>query len=140
MVQKLKFFATGLWVDRHLAQWFTIILIMGNVGLASAIFSGGRQRFSPPSYNPLVDYVDGQVWIWGATILAAAFLMSVPFRWPNIVGLWVSMSWHIVWMACFTRAVFAYETAAATPIPMYFMGASFSLALLTARVVDKSGG
>lgn len=138
VVHKVKYFATGLWVDRHLAQWITTVMIMIHLGLAVAIVSGGIQRFSVPSYSPLIAYTNGHVWIWGVWIAASAFLMSAPFRWPNIIGLWIGMVWHIGWMSCFTIATLRYETAAATPVPVYGGMAMLCAALLTARVIDKS--
>lgn len=137
-MRRAKFFAKGVWVDRHLAEWITIIMIMYHVGLGVAIVSGGIERFSIPSYNPLIDFTHGQVWLWGACISISAILMSVPFRWPNIIGLWVGMVWHLVWMASFTIAVIRYETAAVTPIPAYAASALICAALLTARAIDKT--
>lgn len=138
MVQAMRNYARGVWVDKHLAQWLTIILIMGNVSFAAAIIFGGPQRFSPPSYNPLVDYVHGETWIWGVWIGVSAALMSVPFRLVNIGGLWLSMCWHLVWMASFMIAINRFDTAAATPVPAYAVLAMLSVALLTARVIDHS--
>lgn len=137
-MKRLKYFATGFWVDRHLAQWITTIIIMIHVGLGVAVISGGIARFAIPSYNPLIDYVHGHVWVWGVWISLAAFLMSVPFRKINIAGLWLAMIWHTIWMACFAIATMRYETAAATPIPMYGGMAMICAALLTARVIDKT--
>ena len=134
----MKYFATGLWVDKHLAQWITSIVIMVHVGLAVAIVSGGVQRFSRPSYSPLIDYVDGQVWVWGFLLAISAILMATPFRWFNIIGLWIGMVWHMCWMFCFAIAALRFETAAATPIPVYGGLAMFCAALLTARVIDKN--
>lgn len=136
----LKYYARGFWVDKHMTQWFTTILIMVNVGLGVAVLAGGRARFTLPSYQPLIDYSQGNTWVWGLWIGLAALLMSVPFRWPNILGLWLSMFWHLIWMACFTIAAIHYDNAAATPIPVYGGLAMVSAALLTARVIDKSGG
>ena len=134
----MKYFATGLWVDKHLAQWITSIMIMVHIGLAVAIISGGVQRFSRPSYSPLIEYTRGNVWIWGLILAISAILMATPFRWFNIIGLWIGMVWHICWMSCFTIAVLRFETAAATPIPVYGGMAMFCAALLTARVIDKN--
>lgn len=134
----MKYFAKGLWVDKHLSQWITTIVIMIHIGLGIAIISGGLSRFSRPSYAVLIDYTDGRVWIWGLVIMLSALLMSTPFRWLNIIGLWIGMMWHIVWMSCFTLATLRYETAAATPTPMYGGMAMICAALLTARVIDKS--
>ncbi len=115
-------------------------MIMINIGLGMAVLVGGVARFSIPSYQPLIDYTAGHTWVWGVWVAVAALLMSVPFRWSNIVGLWLSMLWHIVWMACFAIAAVHYDTSAATPIPVYGGLAMISAALLTARVIDKSGG
>ena len=134
----MKYFATGLWVDKHLAQWITSIMIMVHIGLAVAIISGGVQRFSRPSYSPLIEYTRGNVWIWGLILAISAILMATPFRWFNVIGLWIGMVWHICWMSCFTIAVLRFETAAATPIPVYGGMAMFCAALLTARVIDKN--
>lgn len=140
MVQRIKYFAIGFWVDQHLAQWITTILIMVNIGLGTAIFAGGIERFTVPSYNPLVDYTHGQVWVWAVWICGCAFMMATPFRWMNIIGLWFGMLWHIVWMACFAIATIHYNSAGATPMPMYGGVAMIHAALLTARVIDKTGG
>ena len=135
-----RYFAQGDWVDRHLSQWITTIVIMTNIGLAMTVFAGGIARFSIPSYNPLINYTSGQVWIWGVWICVSALLIATPFRWLNILGLWIGMFWHIIWMVCFTMASIHYETAAATPIPAYGGLAMLHAALLTARVIDKTGG
>lgn len=140
MVKRVKFFAKGVWVDKHLGQWITMIMIMIHIGLGTAIIAGGRIRFSAPSYNVLVDYTCGYTWLWGIVICCSAFMMAAPFRLLNILGLWLGMTWHIVWMAAFMIASLRYETAAATPIPVYGGLAMICAALLTARVIDKSGG
>lgn len=134
----VKYFAKGLWVDKHLGQWITTIMVMINIGLGVAVLAGGVVRFSIPSYNPLIEYSYGNVWIWGVWICLAAVLMAAPFRWVNILGLWIGMFWHTIWMACFTIATIHYETAATTPIPTYGGFALISAALLTARVIDKT--
>ena len=140
MVQRVKYYVRGMWVDRHLAQWVTTILIVVNVGLGSVILAGGVDRFAPPSYNPLIDFTHGRTWIWGVWILLSGMLMTTPFRWPNIIGLWLSLFWHTTWMACFVVAVINFPGAASTPIPMYAGTALLSAALLTARAIETHGG
>ena len=124
-----------VWIDKHLVRWVTDIMVLINVGLSMAILAGGPHRFTIPSYSPLITYVHGFTWIWSIWIGVAAFLMVVPFRVANIIGLWLSMFWHIVWSACFTVAVTRYDTAAATPIPVYGGLAMVSAALLLARAI-----
>lgn len=138
MMTHLKYFARGLWVDKHFAQWITTIMIMAHVGLGFTVMVGGVDRFSIPSYNPLIHYSFGYTWIWGIWILLSGVLMSTPFRWPNIIGLWLGMFWHLIWMACFTIATLNFPTAAATPIPAYGALALVCAALLTARVIEKT--
>jgi hypothetical protein len=137
---KLRYFARGLWVDRHLSQWVTTIMIMINAGLGFVILSGGVERFAPPSYNPLVDFTHGRTWIWGLWILISGMLIATPFRWPSIAGLWLGLVWHVIWMSCFIVAVINFPGAASTPIPVYGGLALLSTALLTARVIETQGG
>jgi len=136
-MRRIKYFATGLWVDKHFSQWLTTIVIMIHVGLAMVVIVGGVERFSIPSYNPLIDYSMGNTWIWGLWIGLSAILMATPFRWPSIIGLWIGMVWHVIWMACFTIAAINYSVAATTPIPMYGGLALICTALLTARVIEN---
>lgn len=135
-MQRVRYFARGLWVDKHFAQWVTTIIILVNVGLGSMILAGGVDRFAPPSYNPLVDLSGGRTWVWGVWILLSGMLITTPFRWPNIVGLWLSLFWHTIWMACFVVAIINFDNAVSTPIPMYAGMALISTALLTARVIE----
>lgn len=139
-MRRLKYYATGVWVDKHLAEWVTIIMVMLHLGLALAVFIGGATRLSTPAYNPLIDFSSGEVWIWGVWIGVSAILMSVPFRKLNILGLWLGMVWHIIWMVCFIIAILSFETADATLVPVYGALAMFCAALLTARVIDKTEG
>lgn len=133
-----KFYASGHWVDEHLAMWMTMIVMLLHMSLGIAIIVGGIERFSIPSYNPLIYFSNGQTWIWGLWICLSAVLMCFPFRWPNIIGLWLGMVWHLIWTASFALAVVEYSTAAATPIPVYGGLAMICASLLTARVIDKS--
>lgn len=139
-MKKSLYFAKGVWVNRHLAQWVTTIVIMVHISLGIAVIAGGLARFTLPSYEPLIFYSGGHVWIWGVWIMVSAILISTPFRWPNILGLWIGLVWHIIWMTCFTIAAVRYETAAATPVPMYGGMAMISAALLAAKVIEKSEG
>lgn len=138
MIIRLKFLAHGFWSDRHVIPWVTVIMIMIHVGLGTTIISGGIERFSIPSYNPLIAYTYGHVWLWGVWIMTSAFLMATPFRRINILGLWIGMVFHMVWMVAFTVAALNYPNAALTPIPAYGGFAMICTALLTGRVIDKS--
>lgn len=104
--------------------------------LGAAVLIGGENRFVRPTYQPLIDMVGGQTWIWGVWTAVAAVLMMVPLRWPNIVGLWLGMAWQIMWMVLFGIALVHYPNAAATPMVAYGGFAMIDAALLTARVMD----
>lgn len=137
-MQRLKYFVTSGWAERLLTQWITSIMIMVHAGLGVVVIVGGRERFIPPTYQPLIDFTQGYTWIWGVWALLAAALMCTPFRWPNIIGLWLGMAWMIMWMTLFAVATMTYPNAAATPMVAYGGFALIDAALLTARVMDKT--
>ena len=139
-MKRVGYFARGLWVDKHFAMWVTSIVILIDMGLGTAIVAGGVERFSPPSYNPLIAYSHGQTWIWGLWIAGAAILITVPFRWVTITGLWFGMFWCMIWQGCFIIAAGNSGGAPTTPIPVYGGLALLHAALLTARVIEKTEG
>ena len=136
LVNRLTYFARGIWVRKNLAHWITLIMVFVNIGLGLAILIGGPDRFTRPTYNPLIEYTLNHTYIWGVLIVIAAFLMFCKKRWASITGLWISMVWHIVWMAAFLLAALHYPNSAVTPIPAYCGFALISAALLTARVIE----
>lgn len=115
-------------------------MVLVNAGLGVAIILGGPGRFPPPSYLPLVEYSRGNTWVWGVLIGLAAFLMICNNKKASVVGLWLSMFWHIVWMTAFIISAVNYEHSAVTPIPAYCGFALISATLLTARVLEPKGG
>lgn len=131
------YFVTGHHEGHLLSQWVTSVMILVHWGLGIAILAGGEQRFSLPTYQPLIDLAFGQTWLWGVHTCLAALLMMIPFRWPNIVGLWLGMLWMIVWTALFGMSVVQYPTSAATPAVAYAGFAMIDAALLTVRVIEK---
>lgn len=139
-VKSMSYFAKGQWVRKNLAQWVTLIMIFVNAGLAVAIIAGGEARFPPPSYLPLIEYSRNNVWIWGVLIGLAAILMLCYNKTISVIGLWLSMFWHTVWMAAFIISAVYYENSAVTPIPAYCGFALISATLLTARVLEPKGG
>ena len=137
-LQRQKFFARGAWIEEHFVQWITVIMVIINVGLGTAIIAGGSSRFVIPSYSPLIDLVNGHTWIWGVWIMISAILMTFPFRLVNILGLWLGVFWHFMWLSCFTFAVIQYDNAASTPVPTYGGFALIMTALMTAKVLDTT--
>ena len=132
-----RWFVVGYLEERLLAQWVTGIMIAVHWGLGLAILVGGKQRFSLSSYQPLIDLVGGQTWVWGVWIIVSAWAMMTPFKWLNVFGLWIGMCWQIMWMALVAVSVLHYPTAAATAMVAYAGFAMIDAALLTARVLDK---
>lgn len=140
MATTRRFYARGFWVDKNFNPWITSIMIIVHIGLGSAIMAGGSIRFASVSYVPLNSFVAGEIWVWGMWILLSAVLMSIPFRWVNIIGLWLGMFWHIIWMACFTLALVRYDDAVSTAAPAYAGFAMICAALLTARLIEDTEG
>lgn len=135
---RFRYYVTGHWEERLLVQWVTTVMIVVHWGLGLSILVGGQNRFTIPTYQPLIDLAPyGQIWIWGASIMLSGLLMSVPFKWPNILGLWIGMVWMIMWSALFAVSLVQYEAAAATPVIAYAGYAMINAALLTARVLER---
>lgn len=125
------------WTEHQALQWIWNIMIAVHVALGVAVLAGGRARFDYPTYKPLVDMVHGETWIWGAWILVAATLMTIPARWPQMIGLWLGMSWQIMWFTLFAVAVVKYPDSGATASVAYAGFALIDAALLTARVIER---
>lgn len=132
-----RYFVTGDREEHMLSQWVCSIMIVLHWGLGIAILVGGPARFSIPTYQPLVDLTNGHTWMWALQIITSGALMMVPFKWPNIVGLWLGMVWMIIWTGLFSVSVMNSPTAAATPAVAYAAFAMINAALLTARVIEK---
>lgn len=130
-------FVRSNWTEHQALQWITNIMVAGHVGLGVAVLAGGVGRFPYPTYQPLIDMVDGRIWLWGVWILLAAGLMLIPARWPQIAGLWLGMFWMIMWCAAFAVAMVKYPTAGATAAVAYGVLAMIDAALLTARIVER---
>lgn len=132
-----RYFTVGKRAEHLISQWVTSVMIVVHWGLGLAIIIGGKQRFSVPSYQPLINLSGGHVWLWGVQIIASAVLMMVPLKWPSIIGLWIGMSWMIVWCGLFFVSVIEYPTSTATAAVAYAGFAMINAALLTARVIEK---
>lgn len=139
-MQRVRYYVTNRWAEHLLSQWITSIMMLVHGFLGAAVIIGGQQRFVKPTYQPLIDMVHGETWIWGVVIIISSVFMGVPFRWPIIFGLWLGMSWMIMWMTLFAVSTVSYENAAATPMVAYGGFALINAALLTARVMDKNEG
>jgi hypothetical protein len=123
--------------DRVLVDWVSNVMTAVHVGLGVAIIVGGQVRFSPPSYDPLVEMANGAVWIWGAWILVSAGMMIIPFKWIQVVGLWLGMCWMIMWSVLFAVAMFRFPEASSTATVAYAGFAMIDAALLTAKVLER---
>lgn len=132
-----RYFVTGRVAEHLLSQWITTVMLVVHWGLGIAILVGGKQRFSLPTYQPLIDLTNGHVWIWGVAICLSAILMMAPFKWPNVLGLWLGMAWMILWTVLFSVSVVSDNGSAATPAVAYAGFSMINAALLTARVIEK---
>lgn len=138
MWKRVKYYATGEWARRHLIQWITNIMVLVHFGLGVAILSGGIERFSLPSYQPLVGLTRGQVWWWGIIIITSAVFIIAPFKYVSMLGLLIGVAWMNMWAALFLVALLHYPEAAATPMVAYAGFALINTALLAARVVERN--
>lgn len=133
----MKHFLTSVWGERTVTQWVAGSMSLVHLGLGLAILVGGIRRFSAPTYLPIIDIVDGQVWIWGAWIILSAVLMVTPLRWPNIIGLSIGILWMHTWCGLFVVSVSSYETSSAVEMVAYGGFAMIDTALLAVRVLDR---
>ena len=111
-----------------------------HVGLAVMILLGGPERFTPPTYQPLLDYTHNATWPWALWIGTSALFMLSRRPWISIIGLWLGMVWHVVWMSSFVIAMGNSLTAASTPIPMHGAGALICTVGATAGTGLGCGG
>lgn len=128
------------WTEHHAIRWIWDIMALVHVALGIAVVAGGQIRFVHPTYTPLVEMVHGRTWLWGIWVILAGVLMLVPARWPQIFGLWLGMSWMVMWCSMFAVAVVQYPTAGATATVAYGGFAMIDTALLTARVIRRERG
>lgn len=124
------------WSPEKVLEWLTHILSLIHVGLATSIIVGGFNRFNNPSMQPLIQYVNGEVEIWGVVIFVSGILIATPFKWVSVLGLWIGMCWHFIWMSSFVVAVHDKTNATATAVPMYGGLAIVCAIFLIAKVLD----
>lgn len=147
-VKRIVQFITTNWGYEMAMKWAINIMIGVHLGLGLAVIIGGSARFPFPTYQPLMDMVHGYTWIWGVWILTAAFLMTIPTRWPQIIGFWIGMAWQIMWGVAFTMAILEYPSAGATAAVAYWGFAALDAAMLLAlisglfhpKVTERDGG
>lgn len=139
-MERVRFFVESKWGCHLLSQWVTSIAAMVHLGLGLAILVGGHAEFVKPTYDPLVDMVNGQTWVWGLSIIVFAAMMITPFKWIIAAGLWLGMFWMFMWTALFGYAVVQYDDANAIPMILVWGFAMIDAALLIARLADKNEG
>ena len=91
-----------------------------HVCLGVAIVAGGDDRFPPPTYEPLLQWFDGQVWPWGVwTLLAGLMMLLGNQRWLLIGATWIAMAWMLCAAALFGVAVVKFDNAGSTAMVAY---------------------
>lgn len=135
---RVRYFTVGKRAEQLLSQWVTSIMVVVNICLGIAVTFTSIDRFRGPSYQPLIEFVGGRLWVWGLVFIGSGLLMMTPFRWPNIVGLWLSMYAHIVWSVFFVVALLTSPFSGPTAPIAYTGFATISAALLTVRIIEKS--
>lgn len=140
VMKRIVKFVTTNWGDKMAIRWITNIVFGVHIGLGTAVLAGGANAFFPPAYKPLLDMVNGHLWIWGFWVLGSAGLMIIPARWPQIIGLWFAMFWQIMWGVSFAIATVNYSGAGAIEAVAFGGFALINAALITARLVERDGG
>jgi len=140
MFVPMRHFLTSAWGERTIMQWVANVMLIVHGGLGIAILVGGLGRLTPPSYDPIIDLVNGHIWIWGVWSIVVAVLLVVPLRWPNIIGLVFGMFWMYLWCGLFAIAIAKYPEASATAMVAYGGFALLDLGLLVVRVIDRDEG
>lgn len=117
------------------------VYLLTNLAIGMAIILGGSERFSLPSYAPLLYFMAGHAWIWGVWSILGVTLAACKSGILRMSGYWLLMSWHIIWFTCFSIAWIRYENAASTPVPVYVGFALMASIFLTAEVLGvREGG
>lgn len=111
-------------VERLVASYLGVI----NAGFALTIIIGGAIRFPPPTYRPLLDATNGEVWPYGVLFgLSAIGLLRQTWT-SRLVGAIVGIAAHSTFAALFLVAVLSFPDAGATAWWAYLVFASQSAA------------
>lgn len=139
VMDRVRYYVTSKWAERLLSQWVTSIMMMGHAALGLVVLLAS-DRLTGSTYEPMIEMVDGHMWVWAVWIIASAILMGVPFRWPIIAGIWLGMFWMFMWAGLFTFSVVRHDDADAMLMVAFSIFALIDVALLTARVTGKNEG
>lgn len=95
------------------------VLGLIHVILGVVILVGGSSRFPAPTYTPLVNFVSGNIWLYGMAFVLAGGLMLAHKLGGVITGL--AMGWLLMdmWAALFLYAVIEFPNAGATAFVAY---------------------
>lgn len=122
-------------VDKFFIMSVTYIMIFVHFALGLAVLLGGVEHFEYPSFQPLVDMVNGYTHFWGYWSILSACLMIYPNRISQIIGYWSGMVWQIMWCAAFSYALMKYPNAVTTTAVAFGGFAALDAVLLVARIL-----
>lgn len=101
-----------------------------HLGFGVLILAGGAIRFPPPTYKPLLDLTEGQVWPYALAYLTSGLLLTLARGARlRLAGAIVGIGANSCFAALFLVAVFMFPTAGATAWWAYLVFASQSAAL-----------
>lgn len=110
--------------ERLVATYLGVI----NAGFAVIILIGGAVRFPPPTYRPLLEATNGQVWPYGVLFgLSAVGLLGRSWA-SRLTGAALGIVAHSTFAALFLVAVLSFPDAGATAWWAYLVFASQSAA------------
>lgn len=110
--------------ERLVASYLGVI----NAGFALTIIIGGAIRFPPPTYRPLLNATNGEVWPYGVLFGLSAFGLLGGSWTVRLVGAVLGIAAHSTFAALFLVAVLSFPDAGATAWWAYLVFASQSAA------------
>lgn len=134
----LKSWLDHTWGNHLLDQWINTVMIMVHFGFGLVLLFSHPLTFGSKTYEPIVTLSQGHLWLWGVVIIFSGYLMAMPYKWLNVVGLWIGMAWMATWTSLFIWAVLSYPEA--SPLLVIACGgfAMINASLLTARVINTA--
>ena len=132
-----KAWLQSTWGDHILDRWINSAMVLVHLGFGLVLVYDDPLSFSADTYDPLRTISQGNFWLWGVVILFSGLLMATPYKWVNVVGLWIGMAWMVVWTALFLLALFHSQEASAIPAVACGGFALINTALLTSRVINS---
>lgn len=104
-------------MSQLLAWWLGIT----HTGFGVVVLLGGPLRFPSPTYTPLLEFVNGRVWVYGVLFLAIGLFMLAHKTWLVLYGAVTGTILMTLWSTLFMQAASDSTTAGLTAFWAYAM-------------------